>query len=52
MRGRPPGATKGDTKAGVVRFRCDLARKGEWVRKARKAGKSLTQWLTDLANDA
>jgi len=52
MRGRPKGTTKDDSKQGVVRFRCDLSRKGEWVRKARKAGKSLTQWLTDLANDA
>jgi hypothetical protein len=52
MRGRPPGTTKDDAKDGVVRMRVRLAQKGEWVRKARKAGKSLTQWLTDLANDA
>lgn len=46
-RGRPPVDSPRD---GIVRMRVELSEKGEWVRAARKAGKTLSQWLRDLAN--
>lgn len=46
--GRPPG----DPKQGIVRVRCELEEKGRWVRTARQAGKTLSEWLRDLANAA
>jgi hypothetical protein len=48
--GRPKGTVKDDTKQGVVRFRCDLAEKSRWVKKAQKEGKTLTQWIIDRLN--
>jgi len=41
---------KDDSKEGVVRFRCDMKQKGNWVKKARKEGKTLTQWIIDRLN--
>jgi len=49
-RGRPKGTVKDDNKQGVVRFRCDLAEKSRWVRKAQKDGKTLTQWIIEKLN--
>lgn len=48
--GRPAGSTKDDAKRGVVRFRCDLVEKGEWVRKARAAGLTLAEWIRGKLN--
>ena len=45
--GRPPIESPKD---GVVRFRCRREEKGNWVRKSREAGKTLSKWLIDLAN--
>lgn len=45
--GRPP---EQDPKDAIVKLRVDLSEKGHWVRSARKAGKSLSKWLRDLAN--
>ena len=49
-RGRPTGTTKGDSKKGVVRFRCDLAEKSKWVKLAQKENKALTQWIIEKLN--
>lgn len=46
-RGRP---TEPDSKNAIVKLRVELAEKGRWVRAARKAGKSLSEWLRELAN--
>ena len=46
-RGRPWGAIQGQ-----VRLRVDLAEKGRWTMAARSKGKSLSDWLRGLANDA
>lgn len=52
QRGRPPGSTAEQTLDGQVRVRCLLAEKGEWVRASREAGKSLSDWMRELANQA
>lgn len=50
-RGRQPVPAKDDPGIdGFVRFRCDLADKGEWVRKARTAGKTLSEWIIERLN--
>ena len=49
-RGRPNGTTKDDSKQGVVRFRCDLREKSQWVKRAQKEGKTLSQWIIDRLN--
>lgn len=46
-RGRP---TEPDSKNAIVKMRVELPEKGRWVRASRKAGKSLSEWLRDLAN--
>jgi hypothetical protein len=49
--GRPPGET-GAAMDAIVKVRCDLAEKGHWVSKARKAGMTLSEWIRTLANKA
>ncbi len=46
-RGRPNGTTKDDSKTGVVRFRCDIETKADWVKTARNEGKTLTAWIIE-----
>jgi len=43
-------ATTGEARKGLVRFRCDLAEKGRWVKLARRDGKTLTQWIREKLN--
>jgi len=37
-------------KNGVVRFRCNLQEKAQWVRQSRREGLSLSQWITSQLN--
>lgn len=48
--GRPFGTKKDDSKTGVVRFVCDMEEKGDWCRKSRKAGMSLSAWIRGRLN--
>lgn len=45
--GRPPSD---DPKDGIVKFRCRRSDKGWWVLKARREGRSLSEWLVKTAN--
>jgi hypothetical protein len=38
------------TKDGIVRFRCSLKEKAEWVRQSRREGKTLSEWIIDQLN--
>ena len=38
-------------KNGVVRFRCHLQEKAQWVRQSRREGMTLSQWITQKLND-
>jgi len=46
-RGRPVGYRAPDPKNSYIRIRCRASDKERWQDLARKAGKSLTDWLTD-----
>jgi hypothetical protein len=37
-------------KNGVVRFRCNLQEKAQWVRQSRREGKTLSQWIIEQLN--
>ena len=43
-------ASKG--RDSVVRFRCARQHKAAWVKAAQAKGKTLTDWLTELANNS
>lgn len=39
-------------KNGIVRFRCNLQEKAQWVRQSRREGyATLSQWITAKLND-
>lgn len=38
-------------KNGVVRFRCNLQEKAQWVRQSRREGKTLSQWIIQKLTD-
>ena len=37
-------------KNGVVRFRCNLQEKAQWVRQSRREGMTLSQWIIEQLN--
>jgi len=46
-----PVNKKPKLKNGVVRFRCNLQEKAQWVRQSRRESMSLSQWITRKLND-
>ena len=46
-----PVNKKPKLKNGVVRFRCNLTEKAQWIRQSRREGKTLSQWIIDQLNE-
>jgi len=46
-----PVNKKPKLKNGVVKFRCNLQEKAQWVRQSRRESMSLSQWITEKLND-
>ena len=45
-----PVNKKPKLKNGVVRFRCNLQEKAQWVRQSRREGMTLSQWIIQQLN--